>query len=143
MDKPTIADFVKKWSPMTEDINGHVKEMMSWALEEEARYLRKNQDSTTGASLKYIFPLVRRTIALLTGAEGKGEPTVLGADISAGVVHELTVEAFGDICEATVSSLPKKDHAGVTEFHTSSIENGFVDDISARIYNAIVSFPRS
>jgi hypothetical protein len=64
------ADAVKKWSPLIQGHDISTMEMMAHVMENEARYLHnlgeEERPRVIGPFLKYIFPVLRRTVARIT-----------------------------------------------------------------------------
>jgi hypothetical protein len=134
----TLPYITKKWDPVTGDVDrAHVKEMMSWALEAEARFMRNDKsDSAVGESLKYVFPIIRRTVKTLTAGG-----TVLNDEISPGVVREITAESAQLVFEASREGMCASRQNALDAVHQAIIDSDLIDEVSGRIHSSIVSFP--
>lgn len=77
-----LDDCARKWEPLTEGMSESKKARCAYLLENEAAYLKSlpdvERELKMGASLKFIFPVVRKAMQLLP--EGETEyPQIYGA----------------------------------------------------------------
>ena len=134
MHKPgTIAYIAEKWQPFTEDMTGHSAEICAWALEQEAKFLRSDRDTpvSLGAGLKYVFPVIRRSMTTLTAGQA-----ILTANISQSVIREVVAESF-EVVHDSVVELGKS----ALEIQGNILDHELVIALSDRISGYIESFP--
>ncbi len=77
-----IDDCARKWAPFTEGMTESKAARCAYLLENEAAYLKSlldvERELKMGASLKFIFPVVRKAVELLPEDETE-YPQVYGA----------------------------------------------------------------
>jgi hypothetical protein len=129
----TLPYIVKKWSPLTEGMDKHPHEICSWAMEQEAKYLRTVVDdngSQLGSALKFIFPVIRSAVFTLTA-----DQTVLTANVSRHVIHEVVAESLGYVAEKAAGPCEEPEFSG------NLLDNELVIALTDRLCGYIESFP--
>lgn len=130
----TVSDATKKWSPLTEGLSGRSAEVASWVMEREARHLNTGDNhSTVGRALRYIFPVIRKTVETMAAADPQ-----LSNDVSIGVVREITIESFGMVHQAANELEPSNE---LDKFVRDLKDNEMVTDLASRIHASIAAFP--
>jgi hypothetical protein len=129
----TVPYASKKWSPMLGGLSGRSADICSWVMENEARHLNSNKGaSSMGPVLKYIFPVIRKTVEIMA-SQGP-----LNAELSRGVVTEVTIESFGVVHQVATGMEPSNE---LNKFMRNLRDDAMVTDLAGRIHASILSFP--
>ena len=127
MTKLTMEQIIAKWTPLTLGVEEDKIPRLSWALEQEAAFLksltRSTREDSLGENLKLVFPVIRRAVEYL------GED-----EIEIGEVYNAVSAAAQSVTEAAVEIDP--GDSVCVESQTK-----FVADLSDRLCAALATFP--
>ena len=130
--------IIKKWEPMTVDMDSVTVGLASWCMEHEARHLNgmfaEERSEKIGAVLKFLFPTIRRVIigfSALDRMATMDDPDALGAFFQSQVAVA---------CDAMVADLKTHRNQDIDADEIKS--NEFFSTLGARLADYTLSYPR-